>query len=604
MALARTAQIQAITGTSGNFGTGNFTTGSFTPPDSSLLVVAVGLVENNGSTTDPSTAITLSGGSLTWTARIAIASSPTSFPTGIRVFTAPVTTGTSMTLTAGSGGRAAGMYAVSAVAYTGYDTGTPTGATASGQQNGGFSGPPTPASLTLSGAPSTTSESFAAVAMDKSVIGVTPGSSPTTWTEIHDTMQNTDWGGLETEVRTASTSTSVSWDDLRSGGGALFNFAAVALEIRAAPAGGPAFPPSRQARRLLDALPQLARPRGRIATPVRAQVNPPFPFTGVKQPRELRGLLPRRGRAAAPVPAQVVVTAPKFPPAAVRPRLKGLRLFRGHAASPPIDQPGSAGQTQRQRPRLPRIFRGRAVQPVSPQTAVAAPAYPPQAVRTRLHGLRIFRGRAAGVVPSQVVVTAPAYPPASVRIRVRGLRLFRGRSTALVPPQITVVPPSFVPVAVRSRLKWLRWFRPRAATAPVDQAAQPATPRVRAHPMAPRRGHVAMPPIPQPPAPPVRSARPRLKGALRPRRAAVPVPAQAVVIAPPFPPGLTRAKKRLARIFRGAARFVGVAQGPPPTGTSSPNPELTTRAGGADLTTVTRNRDLVTRTNDQDLETQ
>jgi hypothetical protein len=70
--------------------------------------------------------------------------------------------------------------------------------------------------------------------MDKSVIGVTPGSSPTVWTEVHDSMMNTDWGGLESETRTGSASTSVSWDDLRSGGGALFNFAGVAIEIVAA----------------------------------------------------------------------------------------------------------------------------------------------------------------------------------------------------------------------------------------------------------------------------------------------------------------------------------------------------------------------------------
>lgn len=243
MALSRTDLLQAISGTSGNFGTGSFTTGSFTPPSNSLLVISEGYLENSGSTTDPASALTISGGGWTFGSPISVSVSPTSFPTTCKIWTAPVSTGASMTLTLGAGGRSAAFYAVSVVAYTGYDTGTSTGATATGIQSSGFTGPPTPASITLGAAPSSTSEVIAAVAMDKSVIGVTPGSSPTVFTEIHDSMHNTDWGGLETESRASATSTSVSWDDLRSGGGALFNFAAVAVEIRAASAGAPTLAP-------------------------------------------------------------------------------------------------------------------------------------------------------------------------------------------------------------------------------------------------------------------------------------------------------------------------------------------------------------------------
>lgn len=244
MALARTDLMQQITGTAGNFGTGTFTTSSFTPPSNSLLVVGEGYIENGGSTTDPASALTLSGGGWTWSSPVSISSSPASFPTSVKIWIAQVSTGASMTLALGNGGtRSAGFYAVSVCAYTGYDTGTPVGATASGQQNGGFTGPPTPESITLSATPSSTSECYAAVAMDKSVIGATPGSSPTTWTEVHDTLHNTDWGGLESEIRGGVASTSVSWDDLRSGGGALFNFAAVAIEVRVAPSAGSSFPP-------------------------------------------------------------------------------------------------------------------------------------------------------------------------------------------------------------------------------------------------------------------------------------------------------------------------------------------------------------------------
>lgn len=490
------------------------------------------------------------------------------------------------------------------------------------------------------------------------------------------------------------------------------------IEVQASGGSAPAFPPNRVASRG-PRLPESARlpRRGRTSTPVRAQVNPPFPFnqvkqprglrglfqrrghaftpvrpqvnppfpfTGVKQPRELRGLLPRRPRAASPVPAQVIVTAPTFPPQSVRTRLRGLRWPRGRSSAPPVDQavaiasgwrarlrgmrplrsrvaapvppqlvappvyppaavrtrlrflrpfrphvtgpvsgqdspPASAArirakwarvrphlaappidqtitaQPARSRLRLPRLSRGHTVGPVPPQTAVAAPPYPPQSVRTRLRGLRIFRGRAAAVVPPQIVVTPPGYPPTGIRIRVRGLRLFRGRSATPVPPQATVTPPVFVPLAVRSRLKWSRWFRPRTAAAPVGQPpATPPAPHARTHPMAPRRGRTATPLAPQP-MPPVAPARPRPKG-LRPDRprAAGPVPQQTAAIAPLFPPMLGRAKRSLARLARGVARFVPFTDTTPVVSPRNPTVtvDLARAVATADLTRPTAVADL------------
>ncbi len=241
MALSRTSLLGQISPTpTGNFGTGNFVTNAFTPPDNSLLVVGVSIIENNGTTTDPLSAITVSGGGWTYTGGPGVSVSPTSYPTATKIFTAAVGTGASMTLTIGTGGRAIGEYAVSVVAYTGYNTGAPTGATATGSQNGGFSGPPSPFSITLSAAPASTNEVFAVAGMDKSAAGATPGTAGT-WTEVDD-LTNTDWGGLESEVRTGSTSTTVDWADLRSGGGALFNVAAVAVEVKVAAAAGPVLP--------------------------------------------------------------------------------------------------------------------------------------------------------------------------------------------------------------------------------------------------------------------------------------------------------------------------------------------------------------------------
>jgi hypothetical protein len=295
-------------------------------------------------------------------------------------------------------------------------------------------------------------------------------------------------------------------------------------------AGGAAatYPTNLEQRRRLLVAPRQVRGGARIATPVRAQVNPPFPFTGIKQPRRLRGLLARRGEMFTPVPSQVAVAAPVFPPRPVRARLKALRLYRGEMFAPPSDQLSDAQQSQRPRLRLPRMFRGRTAAPVPAQVVVVPPAYPPQSVRTRLRGLRIFRGRTATVVPAQIVVTPPSFTPLAVRTRLRFARLFRGRSAAPVP----------------------------------DQLVAPPAPHLRPRGMAPRRGHAAMPVPSQivvaPPAYPVRPVRPRLKGVrgVRGRQAAMPVPPQVVIVPPKMVPLFTRLKQHAARIFRGESRAV------------------------------------------------
>jgi hypothetical protein len=335
-------------------------------------------------------------------------------------------------------------------------------------------------------------------------------------------------------------------------------YVTAAIEVQASAGAAAVWIPVNPARRRV----QPPRRSSHIATPVRAQVNPPFPTNGIKQPRRLRGLLARRGEMFTPVPSQAAVAAPAFPPRPVRSRLKGLRLYRGEMFAPPSDQLSDAQQYQRPRLRLPRIFRGRTANPVPAQIVAAPPAYPPQSVRTRLRGLRIFRGRAASVVPAQIVVAAPAYPPANVRTRVRGLRLFRGRASAPVSAQIVVTPPSFTPLAVRTRLRFARIFRGRTSAPVPDQLVAPPAPHLRPRGMAPRRGHAAMPVPPQivvtPPAYPVRPVRPRLKGlrGVRGRQAAMPVPPQVVIVPPKMVPLFTRLKQHAARIFRGESRAV------------------------------------------------
>lgn len=226
MALARTNLLGQIS--AGNFGTGNFTSNSFTPANNSLLVVGQVYVENSGSTTDPTSALTISGGGLTFTQQATAVAAPTAFPSLVKIWTAPVTTGASMTLVSSTSGRNAGLYGVSVVCYTGYNTGTPVGGTATGQQNGGFGAAPNAVSLTFSGAPASGDEAFGFVFANKTTTDITPGS---TLTEIDDQF-NSNWGDLESETRTGSTSTTVDWVDLRPGGGSLFNYAAAAIVIQ------------------------------------------------------------------------------------------------------------------------------------------------------------------------------------------------------------------------------------------------------------------------------------------------------------------------------------------------------------------------------------
>jgi len=237
-----------------------------------------------------------------------------------------------------------------------------------------------------------------------------------------------------------------------------------------------------QRRRLL-AGPRQLRGGARTATPVRAQVNPPFPVAGIKQPRRLRGQLARRSKSVAPVPPQVVVAPPTFTPASVRARLRFVRIFRGRSATPVPAQvavvpPSYTPQAVRPRLRWLRPLRSRQATPV----AVQAAAVPGPRLRPR--GMFPRRGHAATPVPPQTAVAPPAYPPQGLRTRIRGLKLFRGRRAAPVPPQVVVAPPSYAPQPARARRAAALSRRGRQAT-PVGPYVAPAVspagegPRIR-----------------------------------------------------------------------------------------------------------------------------
>jgi hypothetical protein len=194
-------------------------TGSFTPPANSILTFHVFWF---GTVNHTTTGLSVSGGSLTWTRQSGIirpdngGMAPSFFPLH-EVWTAPVGgSPSSMTISLGSPTGEI-FYDAHVIAYTGYDTGTPIGATGTGTNPG--QGNHTSFSITLGAAPASTSFVVASLAVgaNNAAGPVTPGAG---WTELYDWV-SADTGGLgfQSESRTSSTSTSVDWADIDTNGG-------------------------------------------------------------------------------------------------------------------------------------------------------------------------------------------------------------------------------------------------------------------------------------------------------------------------------------------------------------------------------------------------
>lgn len=129
MAIALDASSPAIV--TGN--NGSAVSASFTPPDSTVLVAC--LISNGTSPNNTGTpTFSCSGGSLTWTKRAERIDTDTGSPQegGAAIYTAPVTTGASMTVTGGNGGTTDEQIAVKVYALTGCDLASPVGATGEG----------------------------------------------------------------------------------------------------------------------------------------------------------------------------------------------------------------------------------------------------------------------------------------------------------------------------------------------------------------------------------------------------------------------------------------------------------------------------------------
>lgn len=244
MPLARTIRLQQTSSIS--HGTGNITSTAFTPSDNSLLLlVAFYIAEADGTGEGTDLSVVSNTGGLTFTSQAVTTTSP-GWRYGIRAWTAPVTTGASMTVTVGTGGINVHRYRLVAVDYTGYNTGSPVGATAVGSDADGDGA----ASITLSGTPASTSEIFAGALTafnGATAISIDNGSG---WTE-QDDVGETSWAAFQTQYRTGYTGTSVDWADMANGmTGAESGSVMLAVEIREA-AGGGGGPTGAQLSRML-----------------------------------------------------------------------------------------------------------------------------------------------------------------------------------------------------------------------------------------------------------------------------------------------------------------------------------------------------------------
>jgi hypothetical protein len=225
---------QRATTASGS-GTANLTSASFTPSNNSLLVAVAGGV------TDGSFApsVTVSGGSLTWTRRAQVSNASNGYPdwySYVEMWTAPVTTGASMTVTHANTKSVDGKY-LAVYEYTGYDTSSPIGATATGSRDDATGA----WTITLSSSPASNSEIISSVALDNwdggGAANITNGTG---WTETYKNGSVGSETQGQVQVLSSPSSTSVTWNlvDAADASGTGENAAAAAIEIKAASSGG------------------------------------------------------------------------------------------------------------------------------------------------------------------------------------------------------------------------------------------------------------------------------------------------------------------------------------------------------------------------------
>lgn len=203
----------------------SYTTPSFTPNNSSLLVAVITAQANGGSYANYGESV--DGGGWTWTRRVEN-EGYASDGWGIKqyIYTAPVTTGASMTFTYNTG-KSVMAAAIVIYEFLNYDTSTPTGATQANSgknRSGAWTG-------TLSGTPSSDSYILAVAGSDDGTITCNTSWGTSDWdsyiiTAGHGTPYNVQHGF---ESKTGTTSTTVSFTALTTS----YDWAASSIEIKA-----------------------------------------------------------------------------------------------------------------------------------------------------------------------------------------------------------------------------------------------------------------------------------------------------------------------------------------------------------------------------------
>jgi len=265
------------------------------------------------------------------------------------------------------------------------------------------------------------------------------------------------------------------------------------------------------------------RPAQRIQPRLRRRSNswvppPQDAPQNVAEPR--RRALPRLR-----IPRSTFIPPGQQPPPAVsqhprRQQVPRLRLARNPFIPPPQESPPAVRGGRR--PLVPRLRTPRSSLVPPPQAAPTPPLWTPSVTRIFRRIVRLPQRHTPQIVPAQVVVTAPTYVPMPARIRLRAARLLKPRNAAPVPGQSQ--PPSV------ERTRWARVTLPtRKQRAVVPLQATPPLPG--AH---------------RPVVPQVRTV----------RRTRAVVPAQIVLIAPPYVPARTP-RRQLAAWMRRRTNSAG-----------------------------------------------
>ena len=312
-----------------NVGTASYTTAAFTPSNNSLLVVVLGIAYAGTSAT-PTNATVVDSAGLTWTRQLEVSASAAN-EAALQVWTAPVTTGVSMTITVDEGADSVYAYFVDVVDYTGYDTSSPIGASVT---NTALSEPTGP--MTLSAAPASTSEVIAARVHNAAAIGFTAATPGSGWTELYDQFPYTGGAGMESQVRGGSTSTSIAWTNVNTTPVTAEQLIGLAIEIKQAPGGSGTATPSQLAFHRPFSLSRLASP---ILAGAIAWVPQPIAPTATQTPTDLDFVQPF-------VTSQLPALKPA-PQPAWTPQPPATIAFGWYAPALPVTAPklAAAGQT-------------------------------------------------------------------------------------------------------------------------------------------------------------------------------------------------------------------------------------------------------------------